>query len=253
MTRRPWTEQDVAFLRDNYRTHTAKWIGRKIERTTPCVLQKAAAVGLRKTRCPRGAWRTEIVEFLRTALAEGLLDTEIAERWNALGKWPVDRRTVCYYRRRAGLDIGDAVVLRRLDVKRDALRTQLQVLQVRSFGDLQRRKVRRAAAAAGWPLNCSVFECRLLGLLADGRPRTRRELAEALADPARTAAYDSHKALQTSSGCGSVLGNLVRRGLVVKSAGRPIRGQGKGHSLFTYRLSQRAAEHHARCTRRRIA
>lgn len=247
MSGRAWTAEDLEFLRENYSTRTARWIARKVGRSAPAVLQQAAVLGLRKIRTRRGAWREQMDEFLRAAIAAGKLDGEMADDWNALGRWSVNARAICYYRHLLGIEMGDVQKERRLAQRRNGLRKQLEVLGCRTFGEVHKRRLRREAASAGWPLDCSRFEVRVLNLMADGKPRTKREIAEALGFQLRT----SRDTLMTRKGGGSVLANLVSRGLLVRSKGRPVAGRGKGSAYRVWWLSAKASIYHARCTRRR--
>ena len=257
MAGRRWTVDEEEFARQHYQTRSAEWIGLQMGRSKAAVLMKLDKLGLKQCR-PRNWWRGEFVEFVRQSAAAGLLDQDIAERWNSRpNAIRVDRRITCYIRHSASIGYSEAQEAARLGRRQAAQRKQCQVLGVQSVKDISRRAVRKYAISQGWPLECSRFECRVLNALQDGRPKTRMEIVEAMGGKAtfsrgrRNNPGHNLQSFDTRKGSGTVLGNLAARGLIVISANRPRRGQGKGNSVRVYWLSAKAAEYHRRATRRK--
>lgn len=47
---RPWTRQDIAFLRKNYRNNATKWVARQLGRTAYSVRYKASSLSIKKAK-----------------------------------------------------------------------------------------------------------------------------------------------------------------------------------------------------------
>jgi hypothetical protein len=255
MTGRAWSQADLDLARANYKRHGTEWIAKQLGRTPAAVLQKLNLLRCMRSR-PRTWWRGEFQDFIRRGVAAGQLDGTIAEAWNVDRTPKVDRRTVCYIRRASGIQETNAVRQTRLQRQRFAAKRQAESLGIRSVKDLSRRAWRRLAISAGWPLDCSPMEVRILTALQDGHWRTRIEILAAMGDApdyghTRLRCRRVLQNFDTSRGRSSALGNLALRGLIVRSNGRCRAGVGKGRSLYVYKLSDRAAEYHRRATRRK--
>ena len=52
---RPWSRQEIAFLRKNYRTNATKWVARQLGRTAYSVRYKASSLSIKKAK--PSVWR----------------------------------------------------------------------------------------------------------------------------------------------------------------------------------------------------
>jgi hypothetical protein len=177
---------------------------------------------------PRGQCPEDLQQFISDRHAQGLLDTEITEQWNAANPGrTIGRRNLCYVRRSLlGLPVNAE---RRQDVRRLAQRRQMEVLGVTRFADVAKRARRRAAMRAGWPVDLRPAELRILAVMEDGEHRTRTEIAAAVGERG-----DARHWFKCKYGSQSALANLVSRGLLRRSRLRMRRVGGKGCSQHEY-------------------
>ncbi len=228
MSRRLWTEEETEYLRAHYGRNRWKAIGRKLGRTPSAIAQKASLLGLKQIAWKKGEPPAELLAFIREQHAAGALDSDMARQWNAEHPGQqVQRRSLCYLRHTMGL-LKNKESLR--ERRREGQRKQLEVLGVSRFQDLGRRFRRRRAASAGWPEGTTPLEMRILDVMLDGELRDRTELAEAIGHDH----LQQRHFFKTRTGAQSALANLVRKGLLRRTAKRMRRGVGKGRSRFLY-------------------
>ena len=233
MSGRPWTPEEIEYLRRHYQRGAARRIGRELNRSAAAVALKAFSLGMRLRACswPKGRPPEDLLGFILRSNAAGLLDTQITEHWNR--EHPdrkVCRRTVTYLRgKHLGLPVNEE---KRLERRREAYRKQMLTLGVRSAPEIAQRFHRRNAIREGWPPECGPLELRILRVMQDGQPRNRAELAAAIGHGGmRQRAY-----FKTRRGSKSALTNLVKMGLLRRSKNRIPKGKspGKGNTCYEY-------------------
>ena len=232
MTRAPWTESQLDFLRANCRTMTAAQIAKAIGRS-----RRSVHNGIHHFGLSRGLKRTgpDFRPFIRERHALGWSDAEIVAEWNQTHAPAVNRRTVSVHRAAMGL-AHNAYSQRRRDRVRAKTCEQLAAAGVPTLGALRVKVFRDRARAAGWPEDLRPRHVQILNVLWDRGPMTRMEIAEAIG--ARTDYAPKHrirKILVSNDPEGSYLAHLMRRGLVV-SLGRRVKGKGRGKSVYVYSL-----------------
>jgi hypothetical protein len=228
MSGRPWTEDELDYLRTHFGRNRCKRIGRQINRSAAAVALKANEIGLRLLPWRRGEPPADLIEFMRQQHAAGLLDTDIARAWNAAHPdRKIERRTLCYYRRKLGLPVNETA---RVERRRAGQRRQMQVLRIDSPVELCRRFHRRAAVRAGWPPDTTPLELRILAVMKDGQPRCRADIAELIGQSHRPQRWW----FKCKVGAQSALANLVRKGLLKRTQARIQKRPGKGNTRYEY-------------------
>lgn len=226
MSGRKWTAEELDLVRTWYKRRTTKWLAGQVGHSFDAVRQQAVLLGVHKPRVvPAG-----LLEFIRDCHGRGMLDTEIHSAW--LAAHPdstIDRKSVCNYRHKLGLPVNAA---RRVEVRRQAYQTQLQVLGIAGLNVLAARRQRRPALEAGLPADLRPLEVRIFVALRSGGYMTRQEIAAAIgvqSDRQRTW-------FKCRYGSQSALDNLVKRGLVRRTSGRTrkLPDRGKGCTAYEY-------------------
>lgn len=226
MSGRKWTSEELELLRSEYKRRSCKSLGDQLGRSAAAVGQQAVLLGLHQPRLvPPG-----LLEFIRDCHGRGMLDTEIHSAW--LADHPdstIDRKSICNYRHKLGLPVNAA---RRVEVRRQAYQTQLQVLGIAGLNVLAARRQRRPALEAGLPADLRPLEVRIFVALRAGGYMTRQEIASAIGVKS-----DSQRTwFKCRYGSQSALDNLVRRGLVRRTSGRTrkLPDRGKGCTAYEY-------------------
>lgn len=244
MNGRLWTGEEVAFLRAHYATQTGKWIGRRLGRSLSCVHQAARQRGLARKREPAPE---ALLSLIRDRHAAGWVDSEIMRAWNeANPERSVSRESVGNYRRALGLDSNKGNARYRQQV-RERTAEQLRRAGVPRLVDLRVRANRREAIRSGWPHHLTPNEVQVLNLLADGMPRTRREIALELGkDP------DPRNAFKTKRTGKSVTASLRYDGLLRRSQRRVRKDGGKGHTAYEFWIPLQVLQERNRKMGRRL-
>ena len=220
----PWTEQEIATLRRDYRRLTTTQVAQNLGRERKQVFNKAFALGLcviQKIRHP------ELAKLVVRRHAQGWSDSEVAAEFGC------ERHTVGNVRHKLGLP-SNAVSQHRRDRVRAATLKQCAAAGVSTLGALRSKIYAGRSVKAGWPAGLRPRAVEILDLLWAKGPHTRREIADALGIPWN----GSHKSLISNDPEGSYLAHLAAVGLV-QCLGRLNRvvGQGTGKSTSVYTLT----------------
>lgn len=246
MAGRPWTAEEDAIVRENWRYGAAKRLARRLGRTPAAVSQRAGALGCRLYE--KGNYAADLLDFIRAGNQAGKLDRDITDAWNeAHPDRTITRRSLSYLRKDVlGLEVPADALLER---KRAAYRSQCETLRIDGVPDLARRKRRRQARQAGWPEHCSPMQLSILDYLADGEYRTREEIAAEIGQRGPQRAW-----FKCRLGSRSSLDNLVKDGLVARTKKRTRKGAGKGYSKYEYYIPLEVLTRHRQwANKRRIA
>jgi hypothetical protein len=227
MTRRFWTTAEDEFVAANYERSSATEIGKRINRSTRAVYNRAILLGLTGER---RAWTDADDAELKRLNAEGWSDTQVGVRMRR------ERHIVSAYRKRLGLP-SHAYGEKAIESVRAGVRKQLDRLGVRDMARLRLASWAERARQRGWPdringrpINLRFVE--ILDLLYEHGPQTRRGIAERL----DMKTQNQRKLLNSRGKGGSYLAELMRAGLVA-NLGKIVKGQGKGRSVNLYCLS----------------
>lgn len=211
-----WSRAEKRALRARYGKEDAAGLARDLGKTVRSVYQNAKKLGL--VKCVR--WPAKVIGRVKALNAAGLCDREIAARLRKR----LDQ--VKHIRRRFGLP-------RRpdRDARRRSIENQRRTCGVKNSGELRAWSFRKYAREQGWPEDLRPREVQVLNVLADGVPRTKRELAAAIgmrADHDRAA-----KVLCGNGPGGSYTATLMRRGLAtcLGRIGPRCKETGKGNGV----------------------
>jgi hypothetical protein len=218
---RPWSADELAFLREHASTQKASWIGEQIGRTESAVQQARARNGMDTPMPDRPRPKDAEVRRLH---AKGWSDREIGK---ALGEL---RETVRAWRRRLRLPANGWTEHQRKQQGRRTMK-QLAAAGLKSMAELRVQAFRRFAREHGWPEDLPPRCVQIMELLSAGGPQTREQLCRALG----LTWLGSRSSMKSSCDGGSYLSLLQRRGLVVRLKRALVR-KGKGRSVDVYSL-----------------
>lgn len=173
-----WTPLEIESLRRGVRANLSfRVIAQQIGRDYDVVCRKARAMGLKQEY--RTQFSGKVIEFIREKFEEGWSNREIAE---AIGD--ITGPGVQHIRNRLGLR-RETRHPRAIAKMRERLQRNAKHFREREGmapNELVGVRNRIAAAARGWPPECSPLMCDVLDCL-EVRPRTQRELCELLGRP----------------------------------------------------------------------
>ena len=223
MSGRPWTQDDLDYLRRWHGRRPVRLIAQELNRTRESTYRKTVQLGLSTGKQSRLGKR--FLTFLREKHALGWSDAEIAAAFGC------ERHTVGDWRKRLGLACNALSDHYRRRVARKT-RQQLKEAGVSTLAELRAETWRQKAREMGWPEDLRWRSVQILEALHTRGPMTRREIAEAIGMPWK----GSRKSLVSNDPEGSYLAHLQARGLVIR-LGRVVRGKGSGYSTNLYSLA----------------
>jgi hypothetical protein len=206
-TRMYWTPAEEEVVRRDYQRQPLSELALALGRTAAAVAQKAAHLGVARRNQKRPAWTPEIEARYRALHAAGLCDNEIVP---ILGG---DRPWLNAHRRRLGLP-SNKNSQRYRDRMRKQLGDQLERAGVTTFAELRHRKTRQLNRQYGLPEDLALRELQIVLVLAGG-PKTKSQICAVLGlswQPGRA----GQKSLHSGRTSNSYLGDLARRGLIVR-------------------------------------
>jgi hypothetical protein len=208
--RRFWTDEELAFLRENYAAMSREQLGAKLGRSLSSVSQAAAKQRLTRLLCPKQGFD----DFIREKHARQWSDSEIAAGWSAKfpGRQRINRRTVGDHRARMGLAAHHVATTRyRLRVAAKT-REQCEKAGLASLALVRRRAFEQYAIDNGWPAELRrPRQVQIMNCLYELGPQTRRQIAARIGMP-----WKGKKTMYGNDVGGSYLAYLMRLGLVVK-------------------------------------
>lgn len=228
MSGKPYTDAELAVLRQAFGIRTAACVAKSLGRTASSVYQAWARLGLSQKRRNPGPLR----RFIRAKHRLGWSDNEIAEAWCAEHPGQsAARECVCDHRRRLGLGSNR---LSKHCRARVAKKTQEQCDKagVKSLAEVRRLAFNQFAERHGWPADLRPRAVQILDLLYQHGPKTRRQIAEATG----MSWIGSRSSLKSNDPEGSYLAHLIARGLVVRTL-KSVKGRGKGGSCDLYSIT----------------
>lgn len=213
---RPWQKRELAYLVRHYKHKPATKIAAHLKRSVLVVYTKASHLGLSSSRVEvAGKLEGKVFELYEL----GMTDREIAVELKC------NRRTIFRFRRAHKLT-PNTFSRRQRDKIRERTAARLRKLGIKNFCDLRWGKYREEARRLGWPDDLKPTALKILNVLYEQGPMTRKQITESLGLRWRGSA----KSLTSS---GSYLAELMHRGLVV-SLGRCVKGRGSGRSVQLY-------------------
>jgi hypothetical protein len=226
---RYWSEEELVCLRQHYGREPVPVTAARLDRPIGQVYQTAVRYGI----ATHPQWPAEVLEAIRRGHADGLTDVAIGRR---IGLSRNQVHAVRYAR--FGLPPNEPAIL---EARRRGIRTQRQVLGIRTSGELRALMHRRYAVENGWPAELLPREVQILNVLARaGVPLSRLEIARAIGMRTDREDRPGHLALLTGNGPGGTYtASLMRRGLVA-CLKRAITGRGRGRSIDAYYLGPAA-------------
>ena len=233
MIRKPWTEADDRRLRKLWGLPIAE-LCRRMGRGQASIYGHATRLGLTR-KLDRHEWTPKALADLRRLNAAGWSDTRIAHAFEC------ERHTISRMRQALGLPC------RAAEARRGNVGKQLATLGLSAPNQLRLAAWQARAAALGWPAtingrSVNVRHLQILELLWVAGPQTREQVVRRLG-MART--RQNHWLASNGPG-GSYLAELMRAGLVERSAGRLVAGRGKGRSRYLFALAPGVAPHRER-------
>lgn len=229
MTRRFWTNDEDAYLRETYGRVPVARIAFRRNRTVKAIYQRAVTLGLIQPRRYLGRDR-HLLAFVRARHVDGWLDPEIAKEWTRQHPdRPLQRRSVVDLRKQLGLG-SNRDGERYRDQVRQRTRQQLAAAGLSSVAELRSEAYRRFVRERGWPDYLRPRHAQLLDALYDRGPQTRAQLVAAMGLKDR----GQRHWLSCKYGRGSYIADLMAAGFVVRSAYREVRGASKGKSVHRY-------------------
>lgn len=228
MSGRPWTPDEVGFLRTHYMRMPAREIASRLRRSLKSIYMRAKDEGLSQTRCPRAG----LEQFVREQYTAGRCDQEIAAAWSRRhsGYLPIERKTIGRIRQRLGLPLNRWNEYQRGRV-RQKTQEQLRKAGLPSLAAVRADAFRRLARRCGWPDDLRPRAVMILNALWEHGPMTREQIAHTIGMAWR----GSRMSMKSNDPEGSYLAHLLRRGLVV-CLGRQVQRKGRGRSVNVYSL-----------------
>ncbi len=220
---RPYTEDEIEFIRTNYGKTPARGIGRTLGRSQRSIYGKAYDLGLNN---PREILGSDFLAFFRSKHALGWSDGAIAR---ARG---VCRHAVGHLRRKLGLPAIYTPWIRAQAAKRT--REQLRAAGLPSLAALQKKVWRQRVKASGWPEDITWRQVQILNLLWERGPMTREQIGQSLGFKKKKRsgrALDWYPMMCNGGQCrdgggATYLSDLMKRGLVI-SLGKVAGGGGR--------------------------
>lgn len=217
-----WTPGDIALLRASYGTVATMEIARCLDRTIHQVYNQAHSLGL--TIPKRLVFRNGGENLLRHRHAEGWTDNEIASELK------VERGFVSHMRRHLGLPSNRASERTKARVRAATVR-QCEAAGVANLAELRSQVFHQRATASGWPICLRPVHVRILDVLWEHGPMTRREIAAAAGFP-----WKGSGTMGSRDPGGGLLPYLLRLGLVIKLASLPGKGRGRHWCVYSLPL-----------------
>lgn len=235
MNGRPWSHDDLVFVHEHYGTLPAGEIAKQLGRTVRSIWQCARLCGLTRARKD---YTQEEQRTIASMARQGYCNCCIAR---SIGRKVASKGEIRRWRRKLGVPqvmSGGAVGTCQTCLERVRAETkrQCQEAGVASLGQVRVLAFRRFAADHGWPEDLRPRAVQILEALFAYGPMTRPQIAAAIGMPWK----GSRKSLVSNDPEGSYLAHLQARGLVVRSAGRLVRGTTKGQSIHLYQLTHEA-------------
>ncbi len=208
--RKFWTDEELEFLRQNYRTLSGAELSRRLDRSKSSIYQAANKLGLVETMIfvPTAAIESKIKEFH----PQGFTDTEIAKILADEHGCGVDRHRVTSIRHSLGLSHNAYSTHRRNQVRKKT-REQLEKADLPTLAAVRVARFNQWKRDLGWPESLTIRAVQAIEMFYQHGPLTRVQLCALMgvSSKKRTAPTSNAKG-------GTVLAELAAAGLISRAA-----------------------------------